>query len=234
MKLDPSSSRNIMAMDVSPTESTPVWHTLRVETVCAFLKTAATGLTNAEAARRLTEHGPNELQAAHRISPWMILFEQFKNVLIVILLVATVLSVFLGHGIEAIAIAVIVLFAVLLGFVQEYRAERAIEACPRRTVLRNPRRARTIRPSRRSPCGCWRSFTRPSRSWSFRGCWRITCMGRTRFSTRRQPSLGACRSSVTCGRIRRCAFRGRRCMSPRCSRGIQECGRPFGFVAATR
>ena len=72
--------------------------------------------------------GPNELEAAQRVSPWAVLLDQFKNVLIVILLAAVVLSAFLGHGIEAIAIAVIVLFAVLLGFVQEYRAERAIEA----------------------------------------------------------------------------------------------------------
>ncbi len=129
-------------MKPSPTESTPSWHTLPIETVCSRLKATPAGLTNAEAARRLAEHGPNELQAAHRISPWALLFEQFKNVLIVILLVATALSAFLGHGVEAIAIAVIVLFAVLLGFVQEYRAERAIEAlrqmaAPTATVLRD-------------------------------------------------------------------------------------------------
>ena len=46
----------------------------------------------------------------------------------IILLLATALSAFLGHGVEATAITVIVLFAVVLGFVQEYRAERAIEA----------------------------------------------------------------------------------------------------------
>jgi Ca2+-transporting ATPase len=129
-------------MKAVPQETHSLWHTLSSDTVFAHLKSAPTGLTGAEAARRLAEHGPNELQAAHRISPWAILFEQFKNVLIVILLVATVLSALLGHGIETIAIAVIVLFAVLLGFVQEYRAERAIEAlrqmaAPTATVLRD-------------------------------------------------------------------------------------------------
>ena len=53
---------------------------------------------------------------------------QFKNVLILILLAATLVSSLLGHALEAIVIGVIVLFAVLLGFVQEYRAERALEA----------------------------------------------------------------------------------------------------------
>jgi Ca2+-transporting ATPase len=57
-----------------------------------------------------------------------VLAAQFKNVMIVILLVAVVLSVVLGHAVEALAIAVILLFAVLLGFYQEYRAERALEA----------------------------------------------------------------------------------------------------------
>jgi len=123
-------------------ESGPSWHTLSIEAVGSRLKSTSAGLTGAEAARRLAEYGPNELQAAHRISPWRILFEQFKNVLIVILLVATALSAFLGHGVEAVAISVIVLFAVLLGFVQEYRAERAIEAlrqmaAPTATALRD-------------------------------------------------------------------------------------------------
>jgi Ca2+-transporting ATPase len=95
-----------------------------------------------EATRRLAACGPNELEPPHRVSPWGLFCEQFKNVLIVILLVATALSAFLGHGIEAVAIAVIVLFAVLLGFVQEFRADRAIEAlrrmaAPTAAVLRD-------------------------------------------------------------------------------------------------
>jgi Ca2+-transporting ATPase len=56
------------------------------------------------------------------------LLGQIKNILIIILLVATVISAFLGHTVEAIAITVIVVFAVMLGFIQEYRAEHAIEA----------------------------------------------------------------------------------------------------------
>lgn len=125
-----------------------LWHTLSSKTALAHLQSTPTGLIGTDAAQRLAEHGPNELQAAHCISPWAILFEQFKNVLIVILLVATVLSAFLGHGIEAIAIAVIVLFACLLGFVQEYRAERATEAlrhmaAPTATALRDGKEVET-------------------------------------------------------------------------------------------
>jgi Ca2+-transporting ATPase len=100
------------------------------------------GLNGAEAARRLQEYDPNELQAHHRITPWAIFLRQFKNVLIVILLVATALSVSLGENAEATAIALIVLFAVLLGFFQEYRGERALEAlrrmaAPTAAVLRD-------------------------------------------------------------------------------------------------
>jgi Ca2+-transporting ATPase len=106
------------------------------------LKSAHHGLSNTEAADRLVTFGPNRLEAKKRISPWILLFEQFKNVLIITLLLATTISAFLGHGIEAIAIAVIVLFAVFLGFIQEYRAEKAIEAlknmaAPTAKVLRD-------------------------------------------------------------------------------------------------
>jgi Ca2+-transporting ATPase len=122
--------------------ASPAWHTLTIEDVCSTLSSTPDGLTGVEAARRLAAHGPNELRAARRVSPGALLLEQCKNVLILILLIATGLSAFLGHGVEAIAIAVIVLFAVLLGFVQEYRAERAIEAlrqmaAPTATVLRD-------------------------------------------------------------------------------------------------
>ena len=125
----------------------PQWHTLSVAETIEKLSSSPRGLTAAEAEQRLTKYGPNQLQAAARISPWTILLDQVKNVLIIILLFATALSAFLGHGVEAIAITVIVLFAVILGFVQEYRAERAIEAlremaAPTATVIRDGRELR--------------------------------------------------------------------------------------------
>lgn len=118
------------------------WHTLSIDEVLSNLRSTPEGLTSAEAQRRLDEFGLNEIVAARRVSPLELLLAQFKNVLIIILLVATAISAFLGHGVEAIAISVIVLFAVLLGFVQEYRAERAIEAlkqiaAPSATVIRD-------------------------------------------------------------------------------------------------
>ncbi len=136
-----------MSVDVVSTKSigdepgTP-WHALTVENIFESLQSTPRGLSADEAARRLIDYGPNELHAARRVSPWALLFAQFKNVLIIILLVATALSFFLGHELEAIAIAVIVLFAVLLGFVQEFRAERAIEAlrqmaAPTASVIRD-------------------------------------------------------------------------------------------------
>jgi Ca2+-transporting ATPase len=131
--------------DAPPAEA---WHGQPVEEIAKILSTdLEQGLGAQEAARRLAEHGPNELQAARRISPWEILIEQFKNVLIIILLIATAISIFVAifegeSPVEAIAIAVIVLFAVVLGFIQEYRAERAIEAlrqmaAPTAAVIRN-------------------------------------------------------------------------------------------------
>ncbi|MBM3294696.1 MAG: ATPase, partial [Candidatus Aminicenantes bacterium] len=115
--------------------SHPVWHLLAPDQVFAHLNTGPAGLTGPEAARRLTECGLNELRATGRVSPWAVLLSQFKNVLIIILLIAMALSLGLGHGVEAIAIIVIVLFAVLLGFAQEYRAERAVEALRKMAAL---------------------------------------------------------------------------------------------------
>ena len=106
-----------------------LWHTLSAHAVIAELAgDPAVGLTDSEARARLLWYGQNELAAAARLSGWALFFRQFKNAFIIILLAAAVLSGGLGHTVEALAIFVIVFFAALLGFVQEWRAERALQA----------------------------------------------------------------------------------------------------------
>jgi P-type Ca2+ transporter type 2C len=126
----------------SPAENQPTWYANSADEVLAALSSSASGLTAAEARKRLSIHGPNELEAGQKISAWHILLAQFKNVLLLILILATGLSIATGHGTEAIVIGVIVLFAVALGFFQEYRAERAMEAlqqmaAPSATAIRD-------------------------------------------------------------------------------------------------
>jgi Ca2+-transporting ATPase len=128
-------------METTRDNSIP-FHVLTIDECLRALDGSRRGLTTPEAIRRLTAIGPNELEAPVRTSPWVLLAAQFRNVLIVILLIAVALSAALGHGLEAIIIGVIVVFAALLGFVQEYRAERAIEAlremaAPAARVLRD-------------------------------------------------------------------------------------------------
>ncbi len=104
------------------------WYSTETAQVLAELRTDKVGLTKEEAARRLQEYGPNALISKKNISPLVIFIEQFKDYLILILLAATVISLVIGETLDAIVIMVIVLFAAGLGFIQEYRAEKAMEA----------------------------------------------------------------------------------------------------------
>ena len=118
------------------------WYNLEIAETLQSLNSSRQGLTREEAQRRLAQFGHNELIKKEKISPWVIFLEQFKSFLIIILLIATVLSAILGEVTDAILIGVIVLFACGLGFMQEYRAERAMEtlkkmAAPTASVLRD-------------------------------------------------------------------------------------------------
>lgn len=125
------------------TVGTQQWHIMTSDAACVALVTnAERGLSREEAKKRLQEFGPNELKHTGGATWYGVLLAQFQNVLIVILLIAVALSAVLSEGLDALAIAAIVLFAVLLGFLQEYRAERAMEAlqkmaAPTATVLRD-------------------------------------------------------------------------------------------------
>ncbi|MEE9616821.1 MAG: cation-translocating P-type ATPase [Anaerolineae bacterium] len=111
------------------------WYRLEGAEVLSTLETRlGQGLTQAEAQRRLAEHGPNELIERSLKSPWRILWEQLTAVMVVILIVSAVLSAFLGDYKDAIAIMAIVVLNAILGFTQEYRAEKAMAALKKLAV----------------------------------------------------------------------------------------------------
>lgn len=103
------------------------WHSLSVEEVLRKLGSRFGGLSSKEVEERLKTYGFNELIAKKK-SPIMMFLNQFANFLIGILLAATVISLALGEVIDAIAIMIIVLIMGVMGFIQEFRAERTLEA----------------------------------------------------------------------------------------------------------
>ena len=106
-----------------------VWHAIEAAEVLKELGTDThQGLTEGEVKSRLEKYGYNELKKEEKISPITLFFNQFKNILIIILLIAIVLSALVGEVVDAAIIGVIVVFCAVLGFVQEYRAGRALEA----------------------------------------------------------------------------------------------------------
>ena len=92
------------------------------------------GLSGPEAVRRLTEFGRNELRESGIKSPWVIFLDQLKELMVVILIIAGVISALLGDYNDAIAIGAIVILNAVLGFTQEYRAEKAMAALKKLTV----------------------------------------------------------------------------------------------------
>jgi len=121
------------------------WHAMESALVLKELDTdPRTGLSESEVKSRLEKYGYNELKKEEGVSPLTLFINQFKNILIIILLIAIVLSWIVGEKVDAAIIAVIVVFCAVLGFIQEYRAERALEALkkmlsPTITVLRGGR-----------------------------------------------------------------------------------------------
>ena len=114
-------------------KSTP-WHCGTPDEVLKRLGASAIGLTSANARRLLAEHGPNALKEAKPISPWAIFFAQFKSVVIWVLIGAGALSGMLGEAIDAFAIFAIVILNAVVGFYQEFSAEKSISALMRMTA----------------------------------------------------------------------------------------------------
>jgi len=105
------------------------WHSLDAGAALARLSVdPGRGLSGAEAAERLKRFGPNELAREDRASALALFLGQFKNVLMLILLAAIALSALVGEVVDAAIIGLIVVFCAILGFLQEFRAEKALEA----------------------------------------------------------------------------------------------------------
>jgi magnesium-transporting ATPase (P-type) len=114
-------------MDRNPGAS-GAWHSLAPEEVLAALGGRARGLTSTEAAQRLLRYGRNALPAAPRPGPLARFLRQFHSVLIYVLLAAAIITAGLGHLTDAAVILGVVLVNAVIGFVQEGKAEAALEA----------------------------------------------------------------------------------------------------------
>jgi len=117
------------------------WHSTDIEAVMRNLNTSPRGLSSAEAGQRLAEYGHNVLEEKKKQSPLVLFLAQFKDFMILVLMAAAVVSGMAGDSADTIIILVIVLLNAIVGFVQEYRAEKAMEALkkmatPQTTVLR--------------------------------------------------------------------------------------------------
>ncbi len=108
------------------------WHTLTGDEVAAqLMSNTQTGLSATDAAARLAKFGPNVLQQKRARSPLRMLLDQFTDFMIIVLIAAAIISGFVGDIEDTIAIIVIVILNALIGFIQEYRAERAMAALKR-------------------------------------------------------------------------------------------------------
>jgi Ca2+-transporting ATPase len=155
-----SDTTDVLRIDnpvAAPIAKTPPPHQVPAEAVVAALATdAAQGLSPPEAQHRLQQYGPNQLKSAPETPWWKRLLEQFQNFLVIILLVATVISVIewllqdpreSALPYEAIVILAIVILNAMLGFIQESRAEKSVRAlmalaAPESTVIRDGDRQR--------------------------------------------------------------------------------------------
>jgi len=106
----------------------PYCHILETDNIVKQLNSSLDGLTNDEARKRLNEYGPNELMEKKKKTAIAMFLDQFKDFMILILIGAAVISGFIGELSDTIAIIVIVVINAIIGFIQEYRAEKAMDA----------------------------------------------------------------------------------------------------------
>ena len=110
------------------------WHRLSIEETFELLGTTPQGLVASDAEEKLLQYGPNELQEGKKKSIAGMLLAQFKDVMILILLAAAIISGIIGDLTDTIVILIIVILNAVIGFFQEYRAEKAMQALKQMAV----------------------------------------------------------------------------------------------------
>ena len=126
-----------MTDSISPGRNNSKWHALEPEAVLSALQSShASGLSDAEAERRLAEYGKNEIPEPPRRSAFMRLLMQFHNVLIYVLLAAALVTAIMSHWIDTGVILGVVFINAFIGFIQEGKAEKAIEGIRKMLSLR--------------------------------------------------------------------------------------------------
>ena len=110
------------------------FHLLQKKEVLELLGSQETGLTDKEANERIEKYGHNQLIEKKRKPAWLLFLGQFKDVMILILMAAAIVSGLVGDVKDTIVILIIVLLNAIVGFVQEYRAEKAMDALKKMSV----------------------------------------------------------------------------------------------------
>lgn len=105
-----------------------------ISAVLSELKTTLEGLSTAEFQKRLAEYGSNVLQEKKKVPTWLLFLHQFKDFMILILMVAAIISGVMGDMTDTIIILLIILLNAIVGFIQEYRAEKSMEALQKMTL----------------------------------------------------------------------------------------------------
>lgn len=128
-----------------PNKSHPIWHTMTGDEALEQRESTFDGLSTQASQERLQTHGPNRIQQEQGRPWYRRLLDQFNNILMMILLVAALASFLLGHAIDAAAIVGVVVIIALIGFIQEGKAEQALESIrnmlsPQANVLRDGKR----------------------------------------------------------------------------------------------
>lgn len=103
------------------------WHNLSIDETLKTLNTDKNGLSDEEAHKRILRYGSNELVEEEKTGPSNLFIMQFMNILIILLIVAAIAAYLIGDTLDSVVIIIVVLLNAIVGFIQEYRAEKAME-----------------------------------------------------------------------------------------------------------